>query len=73
MFVVVVMFDVIITASMKLHMLWIALLELIFLFVFARMCGVDYIYTETQRAIDSMARWQGAKSKQSHDNEKEVT
>ncbi len=54
--VCVVLFDVIIAPQMGWNITWILVFEFIFIFVFGRICGVDYIYEETQKAIDTVAR-----------------
>ena len=54
--VCIVLFNVVIADQMQWHLTWIMVFEFIFIFVFGRVCGVDYIYEATQRAIDTVAR-----------------
>jgi hypothetical protein len=49
------------------HLTWILVFEFIFLFVFGRVCGVDFIYEETQRAIDTVAKMRAMKDKPEND------
>lgn len=60
--VCIVMFNVIIAPSMQWHLTWILVFEFMFIFVFGRVCGVDYIYEVTQRAIDTVARMKAEKA-----------
>lgn len=57
----IILFDVVICDKVGVHIIWILVLEFAFLFVFGRMCGVDYIYEETQKAIDTVARMRAIK------------
>lgn len=60
--VCIVMFNVIIAPMMQFHLIWILVFEFIFLFVFGRVCGVDYIYEVTQQAIDTVAKMKAEKA-----------
>lgn len=53
---VMILLDVIVLPTMGWYSAWIIIFQLIFLFVFGRMCGVDDIYVQTQRAIDTFSR-----------------
>ena len=67
--VVMMLLDVIIFPSLEWHIILVLLIfEFLFLFVFGRMCGVDYIYKETQNAIDTLSRLRGHRPKQVDDD-----
>ena len=62
-FVVMMLLNVIIMPGLGRGLIALfVLFEFIFLFVFGRMCGVDYIYKETQNAIDTFDRFRGRKN-----------
>lgn len=60
--VCIVLFNVVIADQMQWHLTWILVFEFIFIFVFGRVCGVDYIYEVTQRAIDTVAKMKAEKA-----------
>jgi hypothetical protein len=69
--VCIVLFNVIIADQMNWHLTWILVFEFIFIFVFGRVCGVDYIYEATQRAIDTVAKMKAERATKTEDENEE--